>query len=166
MMPNMLAVLIAAFVPLLIGMIWYNPKVFGNAWMRVADVNEEKLKQGNMAVIFIVTFVFSFFLAFIMFPIVVHQAALFSLFAGEPGIMEGSGAAFEQLNGLMEQFGSSFRTFKHGVLHGVIEALFFVMPVIGINALFERRGFKYIFIHVGYWILTLALMGGILCQWG
>jgi hydrogenase maturation factor len=35
---------------------------------------------------------------------------------------------------------------------------------VGINALFERRGGKYILVHVGYWIVTLALIGGVVCQ--
>jgi hypothetical protein len=39
-----------------------------------------------------------------------------------------------------------------------------VLPLIGINSLFERKSFKYIFIHTGYWIISLALMGGVLCQ--
>jgi hypothetical protein len=50
-------------------------------------------------------------------------------------------------------------------LHGAIGALFFVLPVLGINALFERKGWKYILINVGYWVLTLAIMGAILCGW-
>jgi hypothetical protein len=58
----------------------------------------------------------------------------------------------------------SFRTFKHGMLHGIITSIFLVLPIIGINALFERRGAKYIFIHVGFWAICFALMGGILCQ--
>jgi len=66
---------------------------------------------------------------------------------------------------LMERFGTEFRTFKHGALHGVIAGLFIVLPVLGTNALFERKGWKYILINVGYWTLTLALMGGIICQW-
>jgi hypothetical protein len=31
---NFLAVPLAAVIPILVGMIWYNPKVFGNAWMK------------------------------------------------------------------------------------------------------------------------------------
>jgi hypothetical protein len=38
------------------------------------------------------------------------------------------------------------------------------LPIIGINALFERRGFKYIAINVGYWVVSMAIMGGIICQ--
>jgi len=40
-----------------------------------------------------------------------------------------------------------------------------VLPVMGVNALFERKGFKYIAINVGFWTVSLALMGGIICQW-
>jgi hypothetical protein len=42
--------------------------------------------------------------------------------------------------------------------------LFFALPVMGTNALFERKGFKYIAINVGYWTVTLALMGGVICH--
>ena len=34
----------------------------------------------------------------------------------------------------------------------------------GTNALFERKGFRYIAVNAGYWILTLMIMGGIICQ--
>jgi hypothetical protein len=29
--------------------------------------------------------------------------------------------------------------------------------------LFERKGFRYIAINGGYWIISMALMGGIIC---
>ena len=63
-----------------------------------------------------------------------------------------------------ETYGNRFRTFKHGALHGTIAALFFSLPILGTMSLFERKGFRYIAIHVGYWVVTLALMGGALCQ--
>jgi hypothetical protein len=31
------------------------------------------------------------------------------------------------------------------------------------NALFERKGWKYIWINTGYWVITVSIMGGILC---
>ena len=43
--------------------------------------------------------------------------------------------------------------------------LFLALPILGTNALFERKGFKYIAVNAGYWILTIALMGGLLCAW-
>jgi hypothetical protein len=44
-----------------------------------------------------------------------------------------------------------------------MSGLFFAFPIVGINGLFERKSWKYIFIHAGYWMLTLMLMGGIVC---
>jgi hypothetical protein len=43
-----------------------------------------------------------------------------------------------------------------------LAAIFIVLPIIGINSIFERKSFKYVLIHVGYWALTLALMGGVI----
>jgi len=37
------------------------------------------------------------------------------------------------------------------------------LPIVGIPALFERKGFNYIAINAGYWIVSMALMGGVLC---
>jgi len=39
------------------------------------------------------------------------------------------------------------------------------LPIIGTNALFERKSAKYIFINAGYWIVTLGVMGAIICGW-
>ena len=66
---------------------------------------------------------------------------------------------------IMEQFGSSYRTFKHGALHGTISGLFVATPIMATNALFERKSFKYIVINCGYWIICLGVMGGILSAW-
>ena len=67
-------------------------------------------------------------------------------------------------NDFMTRYGQNFRTFKHGLFHGVIAGLFFALPILGVNALFQRKGFKYIAINVGYWAITLGLMGGVICQ--
>ena len=66
----------------------------------------------------------------------------------------------------LAKYGRKFLSFRHGALHGVIAALFGIWPVIGINALFERRGWKYTAIHLGYWVITFALMGGVICGFG
>ena len=73
--------------------------------------------------------------------------------------------ALPSYNAFMADYGTAFRTFKHGALHGTIAGLFIALPIIGTNALFERKSAKYIFINSGYWIVTLAIMGGIVCGW-
>jgi len=160
--PNLLICALAALVPLALGFVWYNPKTFGNAWMKSAGMNEESMKGANMAVIFGLTYVFSFLIAISLTMMTIHQFGLQSLLIEEkanpiPGSME-------RLTELMGIYGSSFRTFHHGVIHGIIAALFFVVPIMNINALFERKNWKYMLINGGYWIVCCAIMGGIVCQ--
>src|SRR5210317_270280 len=83
---NFLAILVAAVSALFVGFIWYNPKVFGNAWMKAADMTEEKIKGGNMAKIFILAFIFAILLAMSLMPMVIHQMGAFSLAQGELGV--------------------------------------------------------------------------------
>ena len=160
---NILILLAAALIPMILGFIWYNPKVFGNAWMKASNVTEEKIKSSNMALVLIVTFVFSFLLAFILQTIVIHQFSLLGILANEPGIMDPTSENGKWLVDFMAKHGNNFRTFKHGALHGTMAGLLIALPIVGTNALLERRGFKYIAINAGYWTICLALMGGTLC---
>ncbi|MGE0560580.1 MAG: DUF1761 domain-containing protein [Flavobacteriales bacterium] len=160
MAPNLLILLAAALVPMVMGFIWYNPKTLGNAWMKAADVTEEKMKGANMGLIFGLSFLFSFFLAFALNGIVIHQWGLFSLVGGNEEAFNAIMSA-----DVMSEYKDGFRTFGHGVLHGVITGFTIALPIMATNAMFERKGFKYIAINVGYWIITLGLMGGIICQW-
>lgn len=158
---NFILILATAVIPLMIGFVWYNPKVFGNAWMASAGLTEEKLKDANMTKIFGLTLLFSVFIAFSLMPVVIHQAAVMSVFGG----FKVMGSDLEPLyNEVIANVGGDFRTFGHGALHGAMTGFLFAMPILGINGLFERKGFKYIAIHTGYWMITLALMGGVICQ--
>ena len=40
---NWLAIIVSALVPLIIGAIWYHPKVFGSAWMHATGITEAKI---------------------------------------------------------------------------------------------------------------------------
>lgn len=156
---NFLALLAAAVSALIIGAIWYNPKVFGTAWMKAADMTEEKMQGANMAKIFILAFIFAFLLAFALQFLTIHQTGALGMVGGDPSLAKPSFEAF------MADYGTVFRTFKHGALHGTIAGIFIALPILGTNALFERKGAKYIFINAGYWIVTMAIMGGIVCGW-
>jgi hypothetical protein len=156
---NFLAILVAALVPLVMGFIWYNPKTFGNAWMRESGLTEESLKGGNMAVIFGLTFVFSFLLAFALQFLTIHQTGALGMVGGDPSIALPSYEAF------MADYGMAFRTFKHGALHGFLGGILFLFPVMAINALFERKSWKYILINSSYWLICVTIMGGIVCGW-
>lgn len=155
---NFPAILVAAISALVVGFIWYNPKIFGNAWMQAASMTDEQVKGGNMAKIFGLALLFAFLLAMALPSIVIHQMGAYSLAQGELGILP-SYEAFTT------DYSNEFRTFKHGALHGVIAGIFIALPILGTNALFERKSAKYIFINSGYWIVTLGVMGAIICGW-
>lgn len=163
---NFLAVLVAALVPMVMGFIWYNPKTLGGAWMKEAGVTEETMKGANMAVIFGVSFVLSFLLAFFIQPMVIHQFHVASVFYDYreqiKDVATPEGALFKQV---MDLVGMGHRTFGHGVLHGVMGGLFVAMPIIATNAMFERKSFKYIAISAGFWIINMGIMGGIVSAW-
>lgn len=154
---------ITALIPLLVGFVWYNPKVFGTAWMKATDMTEEKAKKANMVLMFGLTYLFSLIMCVILSSTSIHQLHLFSLFASTPDArLEGSESQ-TILKQILEKHGTDFRTFKHGAFHGTLLGFVCALPVIGINAIFEMKGFKYIAINAGYWIVAMALMGGVLC---
>ncbi|WP_310556811.1 DUF1761 domain-containing protein [Flavobacterium sp.] len=156
---NFIALLVSALVTLLVGMLWYSEKMFGGIWMRETGLTPEDLKKGSMLKIFGFTYLFSFFLAFIMQMLVIHQFGAMGMIGGDATKALPSYAAF------MADYGITFRTFKHGALHGFMTGLFFALPIIAINGLFERKSWKYIWIHAGYWVITLTIMGAIICGW-
>ena len=113
---NFPAILIAALSSFVVGYVWYNPKVFGTIWMNEIGMTEEKAKQGNMAKIFGLTFVFAFMLAFMMPTLVIHQIGALQLASGNE--KDEAFLAYMQVHGHM------FRSFGHGALHGFFASLF------------------------------------------
>jgi hypothetical protein len=156
-------VFVSGFVPLIVGFIWYNPKVFGNVWMQASGMTPEVGKRANMPLIFALTYLFSVMLSLVMMMLTIHQMHIGSIFANDPSFRDPNSEIGIFIREFMMKHGSNFRTFKHGAFHGVIAALLFALPVLGINALFEQRGFKYIAVNTGYWLISLGLMGGIVC---
>ncbi len=162
---NYIAILGAAFIPMIMGFIWYGPMLFQKQWMKEMNFTQKDVEGGNMLLIFGLSFVFSLLIAFFMQFLVIHQFGVYQTLAGEPEFTKQAGGGYAYFQEFMSNFGDRFRTFKHGVLHGAITGLFFILPIIGTKSLFERKSFKYVAINVGYWVITLALMGGIICQW-
>lgn len=158
---NFLSPVIAAFTTLLVGFIWYHPSVFGTVWIKEAGLTKEESEKGNMFKIFGLTFVFSIFIGMIMQTITIHQLGAIGMIGGPTKLAE----ANPSFVAFMADYGPAFRTAKHGALHGFFAGLFFALPMIAINGLFERRSWKYIFIHSGYWIVSLTIIGAIVCAW-
>lgn len=156
---NYYALFLAAIVTLVAGFIWYHPKVFGTIWKRENNFTDDDLKKGNMLKIFGLTYIFSVMITMTLMSLTIHQSGAIGMVGGPP-LVESAKPSFAAF---MADYGTAYRTFKHGALHGFISGLFFAFPIVAINGLFERKSWKYIFINSGYWLLTLTLMGGIIC---
>jgi hypothetical protein len=156
---NFLALFVAALSTLVVGFVWYNPKVFGTIWMKESGMTEEKMKGGNMLLTFGISLLYAFFIGFVLQMLTIHQFGALGMVGGDPSIAKPSYEAF------MADYGLAFRTFKHGALHGFLTGLFLVLPVIGTNALYEKRSFKYTLVTGGFWIVCFMIMGGIICAW-
>ena len=156
---NFIVLLVAASSTMVIGFIWYNPKVFGTIWMTESGMTEEKMKGANMVLIFGMSLVYAFLISMSLQMITIHQWGAVSMIGGDPSIAKPSYYAF------MADYGTTFRTFKHGAFHGILTGVFMALPIIGTNALYERRSWKYTLVTAGYWIVSFMIMGGIICAW-
>lgn len=129
---NWLSMVLATITPMVMGLVWYSKPLFGKAWMASIGMTEEKQKSANMPMIMGISLVMSFLIAFFLLN--------FNNGAGQEGVYD---------------------TFKHGAAHGAIISAFLIIPVFITNGLFEQKSWSNILINAGYWIVTLALMGGI-----
>lgn len=158
---NFYAILVASFTSLLVGFIWYHPKVFGTIWMNGAKLTEDDLKKSNMTKVFVLTLFFSFLLALIMPVLVIHQFGPLGMIGG-PDMVATAKPSYQAF---MNDYGDAYRTFKHGMLHGFMSGLFIALPISAIGGLFDQKPWKYIAVDAGYWIVVMTIMGGIICQW-
>ncbi|MCU7615264.1 DUF1761 domain-containing protein [Chryseobacterium sp. GMJ5] len=156
---NFLAILFASVVPLVMGFIWYNPKIFGKVWMKECGLTEEKMKSANMGLVFIFSIILSALIGFFLQFVTIHQFGALGMIGGDEKLAKPSFMAF------MNDYGTAYRSFGHGALHSFMSGIFFVFPLIAINAMFERKSWKYVMINSAYWTITITIMGGIICGW-
>lgn len=138
---NWLAIVAAAVSTLVVGSLYYGP-LFGKMWQKEMGISDEELKSGNMLKIFGLSLVFAFFIAITLWMTV--------MLGGGPGEAHGA---------------SPYLSFKHGAFHGALLGIFLVLPIIGTIALYERKSLKYVLLTVGYWTISMAVMGGIINVW-
>jgi uncharacterized membrane protein len=161
---NWIAILLSSLIPMVVGFIYYNKNVCGTAWMKATGMTEEKAKSANMFKIFGFSLLFNVMLAVMMPTVVIHQMHVGSMLMDQPDFQNPESESAQFLKSTLAKYGSDFRTFKHGALHGFMLSLFVGLPMIATGSLYERRGAKYNLITWGYWAISLTLMGGVICQ--
>jgi len=80
---NYLAVLVAGIANFILGMVWYAPKIFGGAWMRMSNITPEMAERGKRRMPF---------MAFVAFVAGVIMAYVLSFFAIAWGVFDVIGA--------------------------------------------------------------------------
>lgn len=154
--------LIAGLIPMILGAIYYSDMIFGKTLSEINGVSDSNMKKGHHPSVYIFAYIFCCMIAMIVMGMSIHQTHVFQLFI--PEVLESQSELMLVFNDLMAKYGTRFRTFGHGAIHGAVTSVFFVIPLIGVMALFESRGWKYILIHGLYWMISLTLMGGLLCK--
>ncbi|MEM7575699.1 MAG: DUF1761 domain-containing protein [Bacteroidota bacterium] len=131
---NWLSMALATATPLAIGRLYYHKAVFGTTLLQNVDSRAERTNQNKKILAYSLTLIVAFLLAF------------FLLNFNNSGInQEGD-----------------FDTFQHGAWHGTFLAITVATPVIVINGVQAQKTWKNILILISYWVICLALMGGIL----
>jgi hypothetical protein len=156
---NFLIIFISACIPLIVGAIWYNPRFFGQK-----KEQSETKNQGHKPMIYILTFILSIFYSVTISYQVIHQLHFQSMFYNEVGFLASEGNAFKDFEFIMAAYKSNFRSFGHGAFHGLLNSICIILPIIGINGMFEGKSWKYIMTTWGYWTLNGIIMGAIICQ--
>ena len=130
---NWISLVISTLMPTIIGIIYYNPKLFGTAWRNSLGMTEKELRPKNMAVTMVVSIILSAMLSLVLL----------------------------QFNNMPGQEGQ-FDTFGHGAWHGLILGVFIAVPVLVLNGMYEAKKWKTLLINIVYWLILLALMGGVM----
>lgn len=139
---NWLAIIVAGLVPMVMGALYYGP-IFGKTWMDSLGYTEDDMK-GNEAITYGLALLMAIILAFSLKT---------TMELTHKDVVDGA-----------LTFGS-FHTFKHGALHGAFACLLSVVPVIVSLSLFQKNTAKNILLNVFFWVITMAIMGGILDAW-
>jgi len=132
---NWLAVIVAAVASMVVGMIWYNPKVFGHTWMKLAGITHKqakKQKEKGMGKSMILAFISE-----------VVLAAVLSFFIKSLGAV----------------------TVGQGVTIGIVAWLGFVATFSLGTVLWEGKSMNLYFLTNAHNVVTIIVMSIILTVW-
>lgn len=159
---NWLIIPIAAFLPLILGFIWYHPNVLGT---KLAQINDEPIVKNRSIGKMVLIYLFSILLAYILTLMSVHQSAIFQLFFMDPELANADSKYSTFINEFMATYGDRHRSFGHGMVHGAEAGFMFGLALLGITTLLQNKPLKRIWIHLVFWTLCCSLMAGLTCAY-
>src|SRR3989344_318591 len=135
---NYWVIIVAAVANMALGFVWYGP-LFGKIWISLMAFTPEKMeeaKKKGMTKTYVIAFAGSLLMAFVLY----HAIVFASYYLEVTGISAGLQAAFWNWIG-------------------------FVVPVTLSSLLWEGKSLKLWFLNIGYYLVSLVLMGVILSYW-
>lgn len=152
---------ISALIPLVIGFIYYHPKVFGTRMKKItgADTFGGKPTIGKIALIYLFSLLFSYVLSLNS----IHQIAIFQLFFMDPSIADASSEFSTFTADFISKYGERHRSLGHGLLHGAEASLCYGLAALGINAILNGKPLSQIWVNLGFCVLCGSLMAGLNC---
>ncbi len=154
---------LTALIPLIVGHFWYG-QFFKKQWLNYAEISEERAQSIKLIKVLALSYVFSLLISYVVIVYSVHQVAIYQIFLFDPATQDVTSSISRSISDFIANYGTRHRTFGHGVIHGMELGLFISLPLIGMHTLFENKSFKYALIHIGFWIVSCALIGGVMCQ--
>jgi hypothetical protein len=160
---NWFFILATSIIPLAVGLLYYHQAVLG----KVAARYSPAIGQGFTPKIYAYFLLLGVFLSVFLLPVVFHIMHVYSLI-GQPGGGPPPEDSVIYLDSMayLEKYGGNFLTFKHGMFHGILTALFGIWPVLAISGFLEKRQWQYTAVQLGYWVIVFALMGGFINAFG
>lgn len=146
-----------ALLPLIIAFFWFHPAFFVQKYFNSGAIfQKNKLSLGKILMLYLL----SVLLIYGYMNLIIHQLGFYELFFTD--IMKGSGEAQIIVDNFLAKYGDKYRTFKHGLFHGIINTFIVALPFIGIITILESKPISYLFNYMGYWLATSMIVGGLI----
>ena len=132
---NYSAVLVAAIISMILGIVWYSPALFGRSWMQSAGLSRAdvaRAKKKGMTRAYVLAFIGSLVMSFVLAHLIRYTTAT---------------------------------TLTDGFQTGFWVWLGFATPLLLGSTLWEGRPWKFYLINSAYYLLSLLVMGGLLALW-
>jgi cobalamin biosynthesis protein CobD/CbiB len=134
---NWLAYAVAVIAQMVIGYLWFHPKVMGNKWAEANNSSIEAMKPKNSGLVYGLTLLFTL---------------LCTMFI----LLNVTGFGQEDIQ---------FHTIKHGVLHSIMFFVMVLIPVLATPALHEGRSANWYIVQLSYWLVRCTVAFAILSAW-
>jgi hypothetical protein len=159
---NYIVVIVSTFIPVLFAKIWFSEST--RSFFMLAPLNRKNDSSNKSILFYAIIILLSLFFSISMHFQVIHQFHFKSMFLDEVGFNESQGSAFKAFEYIMDSYGDKFRTYGHGLFHGLLNAIFIVLPILFLFKIefnFTKKALLYYWL---YFALTMMIVGSIICH--